>query len=117
MANSDGQGGATGGLGERMDEEMIYELESRFDEDGIKVTNVTRDEKRYLSYLYKQIVDGLMDGIRPEADKAIVFMNEKYPRRVKAMTDRLEKDYSESGLREFERSMLATFKNLGVWNG
>jgi hypothetical protein len=94
----------------------LYELESRFDDDGIKVTMMTRDRRRYLSYLFKQAEGRLMAGIRPDADKAISFMKEKYPKKLKAVIDALDKNFTESGLLEFERAMTKGFKKLGVWN-
>ena len=94
-----------------------YELGSHKDKDGVRITMVTKSEKLYLSYLYKQVVGRLMTGIRPEADKAIELMKQKYPKRLKSVMDELFNNYSVEGLKNFERSMVSGFKKLGVWNG
>jgi hypothetical protein len=91
---------------------MEYKLDSYRDEDGIKVTMVTKDR---LTYLYYQMTERLIEGTRPDPFGAIQALQKKHPKRLQVITDNLREDYSNKGLREFEASIVAGFRKIGKW--
>jgi hypothetical protein len=92
-------------------------LQSRVDDDGIKVTVVTKDSRIILDHLYAELTDRLLRGTKPDPWKAIETLQKRYPKRLQSVINKLVDNYSEAGLREFEASMVNGFKKCGNWTG
>lgn len=96
---------------------MEYKLSTRTDDDGIKVTTVTKDSRVLLDHLYAKLTDRLLRGTRPDPWTAIETLQKKFPKRLQAVISELIDNYTQKGLQKFEASMINGFKKIGMWQG
>lgn len=92
-----------------------YLIGQGVDDDGIKVTVVTKDSRILLDHLYAKLTKRLLRGTKPDPWTAIEILQRKYPQRLQAVIGELVGNYTKEGLRSFETSMIRGFKKIGKW--
>lgn len=92
-----------------------YLISQKVDDDGIKVTMTTKDDRVLLDHLYAKLTDRLLRGTKPDPWSAIETLQERYPKRLASVIGCLVNNYSVEGIKDFEKSMIGGFKKCNKW--